>query len=640
MPFHRILLVKPSGRCGLSFLMDQIPLGLEYIAAYIEDSVNEVHIVDMEMEQRSFRHLLDLHPPDLIGITMSATEQNEGLRLAKIAKRRGIATIVGGYHPTSVPDLLLSYPQIDMVVLGEGELTMRELVQKGSPEGVLGVSYKDGAKIVRNDDRPLVRNLDSLPFPARHLRQYSYKANNRKTEYDALLTSRGCYGRCTFCCEPAMSKGHFRYRSPENVLEEILEIARYHGRRRVSVFICDPNFMGIPSRVERLCDLLRPHELNMDFCALVRPDNIARHPKIVKKMCEVGILYFEMGIESPNGKDLESIKKGISSKVHREAAQNIRRNGGGAGGTFVIGLPDQTEDEIKYFPLYAREIGMTAAAFGIVTPFPGTEFYKELDENGLIFETNWDNFDEMHSVYRTNHLSKDKIEELATYCMAKFWNIDTFIDREMVYQRRSESKKPLIDFIMERAVEMRFLGTAGESLRKNDFGRYVKIFLEAYPDPRVEKYTRKVGVHNVLEMSRFLRILGPQTIQFTLELDDESAISFVVKTTSDTVQYVRVINDRQDYSTIDFTLDLKWINNGVQASKRNVFRRLMANNWTIKRLWNTFRLLSAVGAEILMWKLSGTEEFNGQAYTPFWTLKRSPTGATQATRDAFVSARH
>jgi len=609
MPFQRVLLVKPSGRSGLSFLMDQIPLGLEYIAAYIEDSVDEIHIVDMEMEQRSFQRLLDLYRPDLIGITMSATEHDEGLRLAKMANRRGITTIVGGYHPTGLPDLMLSYPDIDMVVRGEGELTMRELLENGGPEGVLGISYKDAGKIVRNDDRPLIKDLDSLPFPARNLRQYSYKANDQETEYDVLLTSRGCHGRCTFCCEPAMSKGRFRWRSPENVVEEILDIARYHEGRRTSVIIADPDFMGIPSRVGRLCDLLQPHDLRMDFCAFVRPDSMARHPEIVKKMCEVGILYFEMGMESPNDKDLESTKKGISTKIHREATRNIRRNGGGAGGTFVIGLPDQTEEEIKYFPVYAREVGMTAAAFGIVTPFPGTEFYEELNEKGLIFETDWDNFDEMHSVYKMNHLSKDKIEELATYCMAKFWNIDTFIDREMVFQRRTQRKKPLIDFIKERAVEARFLGNAGKGLKKDDFGKHVRIFLEACPDRRVEKYTREVGVHNVVEMSRFLRILGPQTIQCTLKFDDELAISFVIKTTRDEVQYIRVINGREDHSTIDFTLYLKWINGG-ETSNWKMLRRLVANNWTIEQLWNTFKLFSAAGTEILMWKLSPTKESN------------------------------
>ncbi len=615
MHFRKILLVKPSGRSGLSFLMDQIPLGLEYIAAYIEGSVDAVDVVDMEMEQRTFPQLLDLYTPDLVGITMSATEHNEGLRLAEIAKKRGITTIVGGYHPTSVPDLMLSHPQIDMVVRGEGELTFRELLQKGSPEEVLGVSYKDDGRIVRNDDRPLIKDLDSLPFPARHLRQYSYKANDRKTDYDVLLTSRGCYGRCTFCCEPSMNHGRLRCRSPENVMKEILEISRYHEGRKVSVIIADPDFVGIPSRVERLCDLLRPHGLNMDFCALVRTDTMAKHPKIVKKMCKVGIRYFEMGIESPNGRDLESTRKGITTKIHKEAVRNIRENGGGAGGTFVIGLPDQTEEEIKYFPVYAREIGMTGAAFGIVTPFPGTEFFKGLDEKGLIFETNWDRFDEMHSVYKTNYLSKDKIEELATYCMAKFWNIDTFIDRESVIQRRTKRKKPLIEFALERTTDMRFLGNAGESLKKGEFGRNAKIFLEAYADPRIEAYTRKVGVHNILEMTRFLRILGPQTVQCTLNLEEESAISFVAKTTKGMVEYIRIMRGRQDHSTIDFNLDLKWVNNGGQPSKRSVLKMIMSNNWTVKRLWNTFRLLSAVGTEALVWKLLHSKESDTQTST-------------------------
>ena len=456
MLFQKILLVKPSGRSGLSFLMDQIPIGLEYIAAHIEDVVDEVHIIDMEMERRSFKHLIDLFRPDLVGITMSATEHNEGLRLARIAKENGITTMVGGYHPTSIPDFMLSYPQLDMVVRGEGELTTKELVEKGNPECVLGISYKKNGQVIHNKDRSLVEDLDSLPFPARHLRQYLYKANDRKTNYDVLVTSRGCYGRCTFCCEPSMSKGRLRYRSAENVLEEIFEIERFHNGEPVSVIIADPNFMGNSARVERLCDLMQEHDLNMEFCALVRTDNMARNPKIVKKMCQVGIRYFEMGIESPNPKDLNATKKGITNKIHREAVRNIRENGGSAGGTFVIGLPNQTEEEIKSFPVYAKEIGMTAAAFGIVTPFPGTEFFQELDRKGLIFETNWDHFDEMHSVYKTKHLSKEKIEELATYCMAKFWNIDTFIDREKIFQKRTKKKKPLINFILDRMTDIRF----------------------------------------------------------------------------------------------------------------------------------------------------------------------------------------
>ena len=173
-----------------------------------------------------------------------------------------------------------------------------------------------------------------------------------------------------------MSHGSLRCRSPENVMEEILEMVRYHERRPFNVIFADPNFMGNPERVSRLCDLLQKHALDIKFCAMVRPDYMARKPEIVKKMCEVGIIWFEMGIESPNPKDLKTTKKGMTTRVHREAVQNIRENGGSAGGTFVIGLPDQTEEEIRRFPVYAKEIGLTAAAFGIATPFPGTEFYN------------------------------------------------------------------------------------------------------------------------------------------------------------------------------------------------------------------------------------------------------------------------
>jgi len=310
-----------------------------------------------------------------------------------------------------------------------------------------------------------------------------------------------------------------------------------------------------------------------------------------------------MGIESPSHRDLKSTRKDITTRIHREATRHIRKNGGSAGATFVIGLPDHTEEEIKRFPVYAKEIGLTAAAFGIVTPFPGTEFYKKLERKGLIFETNWDNFDEMHSVYKTKHLSKEKIEELATYCMAKFWNIDTFVDQERVFQKRTKKKASLVDFFRERVRNVRFMGNAGMSLKKGKFGQYTKQFLEDYPDPRVEAYTRKVGVHNVLEMSRFLRILGSQTIQCTLCLDNLT-ISFVVKTAKRTVEYIRVIHGRQDYSTIDFYIDLKWIEGANQGSRNRIVKSLVSHNWGLKRLWNTFRLFVAVGTEVLMWKLS------------------------------------
>jgi radical SAM superfamily enzyme YgiQ (UPF0313 family) len=492
-----------------------------------------------------------------------------------------------------------------MVVSGEGELTMMELVDMGRPDGVLGVSYKKDGRIVHNKDRPHIRDLDNLPFPARHLRQYSYKSTYRSTDYDVLVTSRGCHGQCSFCCEPSMSGGHLRCRSPENVMKEILEMVRCHEGKPLNVHFTDPNFMSNPERVSRLCDLIQDHDLNIKFNALVRSDCMARNPEIVKKMCKAGIIWFEMGIESSSPKNLKLIRKGMPTKVHREAVWNIRENGGCAGGTFVIGLPNQTEEDIKKIPIYAKKIGLTAAAFGIVTPFPGTEFYRELDKQGLIFETNWDNFDEMHSVYKMKHLSKEKIEKLATYCMAKFWNIDTFIDQAKVFQKLTKRKTPLLDFIHERVFNIRFMIRNGMTLQKKNFGEHINVFLNAYPDSRVETYTREVGIHNVLEMSRFLRILGPQTIQFTLSLDNDAPISFIAKTTKNMVECIKVIPGKQDDSTINFDIDLKWMcKMHDKIEKVKMFIAMIALNGNIKRFWNTFRLFVAMGTEILMWKLT------------------------------------
>ena len=315
--------------------------------------------------------------------------------------------------------------------------------------------------------------------------------------------------------------------------------------------------MSDAGKVGQLCDLMKGHNLNINFCAMVRADAMARYPDVVKKMCDVGIMRFEMGIESPNLSDLRSTKKGITTRVHRQAVKNIRESGGIPGGTFVIGLPDQTAEEIKSFPAYAKDIGLMASAFGIATPFPGTEFYKEVDEKGLIFETDWEKFDEMHSVYRTKYLSKDEVEELATYCMSRFWNLDTLIEQANVYRiRNGNGRIPLITFALNMMRDINFITSAGVELQGGNIKNHARTFLEALPNPCVESYTRSIGLHNVLSLSRFLHILGPQKMQITLSLDGMIRTSFIFKTTDDAVEYVRVIRGKDVDSTIELELHL------------------------------------------------------------------------------------
>jgi len=622
MSFKKVLLIKPSGRHGLSFAFDLIPTGLEYIAAYIEDIVDEVNIIDLEMEpkpiQRTVEKYLDMLKPDIVGISMSATEHSEGLEIAQLAKNRDIMTVLGGYHPTAIPDELLSYPQVDFVVRGEGEITMYELVTKEDAKGVNGVSYKDGDEIIHNPDREFIEDLDSLPFPARHLRRYKYRTTLfRDREHDVLTASRGCWGRCSFCCEPSMSKSRQRYRSPENVMDEILEIVTFHNRKPISIDVTDPNFMGKPKLVDQLCDLLAQHNLDIRFGVKVRADSVARYPDIVRKMIAVGIEGFEMGIESPNMRDIKSTSKGLKTDIHVKAVNNIKRWGGNAGGTFVIGLPDHTEDEILQFPRYAKKIGLTSSAYGIATPFPGTKFYEELNAKGLIFENDWNRYDEMHSVFKAKYLSSERIEELASICMAKFWTLDTFLEKERVRMIKHRTKQPLIKFILDRIHDLDFSVNAASQLQKGNISKHAQEVLEVSSDPAIKKYTEEIGMHNIIEMSRFLKLLGEQTIQITVRNNGIPLTSWVFKTTKNTVEHVEVIRGKLDESTINFDVDLRdfKLDGQRRLSKIDNLRiiaKLLASNKGIEKQPNMMRLLSAGSIEFI--KYLGAKNNSNNTY--------------------------
>jgi len=601
MFFKRILLVKPKGRKGLGFSADIIPLGLEYIAASIQDVVEDIHIVDMEFEEHSLQYFLDLFHPDLIGITMSATDHDEGLRLARIAKDNAVTTVLGGYHPTAIPDELLSHPQVDIIIRGEGELTMKELVQKGVSEDVPGISYKKDGEIVHNPDRAFIENLDSLTFPARHFRRHKYRSQmgDNGKELDVIAMSRGCWGRCSFCCEPMMSKSRQRFRSPENIMKELLEIVSFHNGKPLEIFATDPNFMGSPERINSLCGLLQEMKLDITFSVMARVDSIVKNPELVKKMCNAGILSYELGFESPNQKDLNNVKKGITLKMQEKAVKILRDNGAIASGTFVIGLPGQSEDEIKQFPVYATDIGLVNCAFGIATPFPGTEFYDSLEKDGLIVERDWTKYDEMHSVFKLNPLNGKRLEELESYCMTRFWTLNTFLDRVSVLEKRSGNKTSLKDFIDDLIGKIKFAKNAGYDLRGEKLEDHIKTVLDAIADAEAEEDVR-VCMHDVIEMSRFLKILGPQIIQITLRYDGQ-LVSYVIKTTGKSVDYIKTISGKQDNASIDINIDLNeaiYSFNGYEPFKLIRYIHLLKQARNINGIFNTFRLGTALTTDL------------------------------------------
>ena len=564
LSFKRILLVKPRGKRGLGFVADVIPLGLEYLAASIEKKVDAIRIIDMELEKHSLQHFIDQFNPDLVGITMSAVDHYEGLNLAETAKKNGITTVLGGYHPTAIPDDLLSHPQVDIIIRGEGELTLKELVQKGSPAGVQGLSYKRDGQIIHNPDRPFIDDLDSLPFPARHLRRKYYKEHmNNDREYDVISMSRGCWGQCSFCCEPYMSKSHMRFRSPENILKELKEIVNFHNGKPLKILATDPHFMGNPKIVENLCDLLEKNRLDIEFSVMTRVDSIVRNPDLVKKMWVNGFKGFELGFESSNPCDLDKVNKGITVDMQKRAVEILNKNGVNASGTFVIGLPGQTEEEIKQLPVYAKKIGLMNAAFGIVTPYPGTEFYSDLNKEELIVDRDWTKYDEMHSVLKPNPLSAKRLEELETYCMVRFWTLNTFLDRCRISSINIDSKIPLKSFFDEVFSKLNFARNAGFNLRKECFEDQIKQFLEASIDAIEEESDRELQINDIIEMSRVLKVMGSQIIQISL-IYNGNIISYIIKNSDDRIEYIKIISGTIDNATIKINIELETLNRIVK----------------------------------------------------------------------------
>jgi radical SAM superfamily enzyme YgiQ (UPF0313 family) len=538
-----------------------LAINLEYIAASIIDVVEDIKIVNQEFDETPITEHIKEFQPDHFGVTMSATDHTSGLSLCKTAKGLGIRTMVGGYHPTAIPDILLDSKYVDMVFRGESEVTAREYFEKGSPKDVDGISYKVGTKRVHNNERAVIKDLDTIRFPARHLRagnECEMWTKKGERHRDQIHTSRGCWGKCTFCCEPSMSKSRQRFRTPENIMKEVHEVHRIHKKGPLVVIWGDPHFMGRPRMVDKLCDLLIEADLDMVFTAMLRADAVAKHPKIVKKMVKAGIVGYCMGIETPCEGHLDTTKKYISNKIQRDAVQLLRRNHAVAGGTFVIGLPGQTKEEILTFSEYARNLGMTNAAFAIATPQAGSEFYKDLDEKGLIFERDWTKYDQMHLVFNHEKLSGRELEELLTGCLGRFYALDIFLDDMIAYQFRERSGRKMtiqesFDHFMER---VDFIMNAGSDYQPEESGHFGKVFLRSQVNPYTRVRTSRIGFHNVIDLERFLRVMGPQKFQISLSHDGEPFAHYIMKIDSEKVHYLDITDKRAPDATINIELDL------------------------------------------------------------------------------------
>jgi len=371
------------------------PLGLGYIAACLKRAGHTVSIFipdSFRMPMKRVWRELEDFKPDLVGISALTQNFMEARLVAGEAKRRfGCPVIMGGPHPTALPrSTLLGLPELDAVIVGEGELPMLALAEEFDRSGRLDLEKVPGAAYLRNGEftanpRPeFISDLDALPYPAMEL--LSGKATpfgNHK-----VLTSRGCPGQCNFCANICMGK-KFRPHSPERVVAEIERLVRDHGAFYIQ--LPDDCFSADPKRVHRICDLIIEKRLKVYWEANGRV-NTLQDEELVAKMKRAGCERVLLGIETGSQKINDIMRKGTTLEMAEKCCALMNKHGIGTFTTFIIGNEGETLETIGETLAFSRKIKSTIAYFTILIPYPGTpifeKYYKDFDRPDMDW-TDW-----------------------------------------------------------------------------------------------------------------------------------------------------------------------------------------------------------------------------------------------------------
>ena len=332
------------------------PLGLEYVAAAVEDLVDDICVVDLRYEE-DFEGVVG-GGADLFCVSVNWPYEYDSVCEVIRSLPAEATTVVGGKFATeNVEELFERCPNVDVIVRGDGEETLREFVQAGSPVDVEGLSYRDGGRVVHNANRCLAAVSDTL-YPNRKRRRYRYKISYQKVglgySFDSLVSSQGCPFNCEFCSfktNPLGQKRDWSARSPASVLAELKEIDA-----RVVAFV-DDNFFVDMERVEEICDLIIEAKLHKIFLANARI-TIANRPALLKKMYRAGFRLLMIGLESAQDKSLKSLNKGFKTADARNAFVALRESNILTNGYFIVGLMGETEEEMLQIVPFAREIGL------------------------------------------------------------------------------------------------------------------------------------------------------------------------------------------------------------------------------------------------------------------------------------------
>ena len=429
------------------------PLGIAYLAAKAEQKGHEVKVLDciiegidqktnvendfvrIGLDSKEIESRVRDFGPDIVGITCPFTLMHEEMvSVAALVKEtnKNIIVVVGGPHPSCMIEYVINDTNIDFLVVGEGEKTFSELLdilpQKEGLNRIEGLVWKTCGKIIQNQRRDFIKNLDSLPFPAWHLFQIEkyiklsqVHGSVKRKRYVPIITSRGCPGRCIFCSIHTVWGHQWRTRSPENVVEEIkLLVSKYNIRE---LHFEDDNLTLSKARIKRICDLLIEQNLDVTWTT---PNGVAVNTldeEMLKKMKQSGCYQLNFGLESGEPYVQKNIiGKPIDIVRVKKIIRFCKKIGIWTHGFFVIGFPGESSANIRQTLEFAKRSDVDSANFFIATPYPQTPLYNLALSEGLIDCQNPSKLRTMSASMNTQFFKAEEILNLQKKLYLEFIN--------------------------------------------------------------------------------------------------------------------------------------------------------------------------------------------------------------------------
>ncbi len=371
-----------------------IPIGVAYLAAYLIEKGHQVKVWDEAIKMLTRDDIVELvkqcPSPKVFGISCLTASISRGHLIARQIKEilPGAIVILGGIHPTVLPEESLNTGVVDFVIRKEGEVPLEALYtaikNKEDCEGIGGLSFKRDGKIIHNPALP-GPDMDLLPAFPYHL----FEEHVDKYDFGFVVGSRGCPYNCIFCSQRSISGRRFTYRSPEKVVDDIELLVSKYNRRLIT--FSDDNMLTNKSRIGDMCDLIQKRGLHKkaSFQCQARGDDIDED--VLQRLKAANFVTLDFGLETASERLMVLIDKKLTVKRNLEALALAKKFGFQLSGTFIFGLPTETKEE-RYQSYKLARGWLDYVRFNSATPYPGTKLYEiAKSENRLNVGKDWEN---------------------------------------------------------------------------------------------------------------------------------------------------------------------------------------------------------------------------------------------------------